>query len=92
MSQATDYTTFDRLTVEPRKYQCVAVTGIGATYESTDTPIERLFFTFEELRQKLKQPDVLLERDYFLPGANEARELANTDMSDVSARWTDLRI
>lgn len=80
MSQATDYTTFDRLTVEPRKYQCVAVTGIGATYDSTDTPIERLFFTFEELRQKLKQPDVLLERDYFLSGAAETRELANTDI------------
>lgn len=80
MTYAAHYTTNDRLTIESRTYQCVAVTENGLTYNTTDAPVSTLFFTFEELREKLKHPDALLERDYFLSGADDTRKFANTDI------------
>jgi len=72
-------TTFDRLTVDFRSYRLTERTETGCTFESVDAPASTLNVEFRELRELLGQPDVLLERDFFLRERAEMKRISPVD-------------
>ena len=72
-------TNLDRLTVDWRSYRLTDKNDVGYMFDSTGSTDSTVFYTFDEFRELLKRPDVLLERDYFLPESHEIRNSVNVD-------------
>ncbi|UWR60195.1 Mu transposase C-terminal domain-containing protein [Phaeobacter inhibens] len=83
MSMPLRLSSFDRLTIDWQTYRFRSQTDEGYSFESTSPPAPTVFFGFGELRDLLKQPDVLLERGYFLVERETLRKTTKFDAVGV---------
>ncbi|WP_298258225.1 Mu transposase C-terminal domain-containing protein [uncultured Litoreibacter sp.] len=79
MSFPMKVSSLDRLTVDAQTYKNAVACEQGYTFDRLGKSQETIFFSFEEFRALLKQPDVLLEPDYFLVERQKLRETGVAD-------------
>lgn len=70
---------FDRLVVDGISYQFKAQSDVEVVFERTDSAFGTRIFTNSELKDTLKLPTTVFERDYFRPEAVKERRNANFD-------------
>ena len=89
MTFPTHVTPFDRLTVDGLSSSNAVVGETGYTFDRTDQTNRPVFYTFEEFRELLKQPDVSFEPGYFTVERQNLRSTGIVDSINSFSGETD---